>query len=115
MKLKLWAAFGTLFAAALGVQAQQNSRTPDPADASVVVPPTNYVSVMTNYSPTVKRGVSPDKNWRAANAAVADQSAHAGHASHGDHSGQAAHDAAPVQMPPGLAPVEVSKDHHKHH
>ena len=133
MKLKLWAAFGTLLAAALGAQAQQSTRTPDPADASVAVPPTGYVSAMTNHSPTVKGGVSPDKNWRAANAAVADPSAdaghashgahaghaghgaHAGHAGHGNHASQPGHDAAPVQRPPGNAPANASEDHHKHH
>ena len=107
MKLKLWVAFGTLLAAALGAQAQQNSRTPDPADPSVAVPPTVYASAMSGHTPAMQDGVPPpDKSWRAANDAVGGQAAHAAHQSQAP---------APGEAPRRAAPAAASTEHHKHH
>lgn len=117
MKLKLWAAFAALSAAALGAQAQQSNRTPDPTDPSVAVPATVYESVLTGHVPPANNNQTPDKAWRAANDALAGQAGHAGHGSHGSHSAPAA---APVPAPANDAarqapPVAPSKDQHKHH
>ena len=107
MKLKLWVAFGTLLAAALGAQAQQNSRTPDPADPSVPVPATAYASAMSGYTPAMKDGApSPDKSWRAANDAVGGQSTHTGHQSPAP---------AAAEAPRRTEPAAASTEHHKHH
>lgn len=107
MKLKLWVAFGTLLAAALGAQAQQNSRTPDPADPSAAVPATVYASAMSGYTPAMTGGVPPpDKSWRAANDTVGAPNAHAGHQSPAP---------APGEAPRRIEPAKSSTDHHKHH
>ncbi len=107
MKLKLWVAFGTLLTAVLGAQAQQNSRTPDPADPSVAVPATVYASAMSGYTPAMKDGVPPpDKSWRAANDAVGGQTAHAGHQSPAP---------APGDAPRRAEPAAASAEQHKHH
>jgi len=110
MKLKLWVAFGTLLAAALGAQAQQNSRTLDPADPSdpsVSVPATVYASAMSGYTSAMKDGApSPDKSWRTANDVVGGQTAHAGHQSQA---------AAPSEAPRRIEPAPASTEHHKHH
>ena len=50
---------------------------PDPADASVAVPAPHYVSPLTGYS-VAPDSTSPDKNWRAANEAAAQQDSMAG-------------------------------------
>ena len=133
MKLKLWVAFGSLITAALGAQAQQNSRTPDPADPSATVPASVYASAMTGYTPAMRDAAPPpDKNWRPANDAVAGQSAHAGHgpapahtghgpapahAGHGSVPAHAGHAPAPAptQAPRRDAPAPAAVEHHKHH
>ncbi|MCD2516760.1 hypothetical protein LQ564_10615 [Massilia sp. G4R7] len=107
MKLKLWAAFAALSAAALVAQAQQSSRMPDPADPSVPVPATVYESVLTGPVPPTNGNQTPDKSWRPANDALAGQTGHAGH-----HSAAP----APTQVAPRQpAPVAPSKDQHQHH
>lgn len=107
MKLKLWVAFGTLLAAALGAQAQQNSRTPDPADPSAAVPATVYASAMSGYTPAMKDGAPPpDKSWRAANDTVGGQTAHAAHQSPAPTAGE---------TPRRTEPAAASTEHHKHH
>lgn len=122
MTFKLWLALGALLAAAAGAQAQQGSRTPafaDPADASVAVPAAAYASALTDYAPAAKgAGPSPDRSWRAANAAVGAPSgelAHAGHAGH--HAPASPSAAAPAQPPqraePASAPAPAPG--HQHH
>lgn len=108
MHLKTWAAFGILLSAALGAQAQQASRTPDPADPSAAVPATTYVSVLTGVTSAQSGSPSPDKAWRAANDTVAGQPGHAGHHSQ-------APEARQDDAPPKAAPVSPPQDHHKHH
>ncbi len=107
MKLKLWVAFGTLLAAALGVQAQQNSRTPDGAEPSVAVPAIAYNSALSGYTAAMKVGEpSPDKSWRAANDVVGGQSTHSGHESPAPAAGE-----EPRRTEPAAPPTA----HHKHH
>ena len=66
---------------------------PDPADASVAVPAPYYVSPLTDYSVALD-DTSPDKNWRAANEAAAQQDSMAGMDMSGmDMSGPDAHKA----------------------
>lgn len=107
MKLTLWAAFAALSATALGAQAQQSPRVPDPADPSVAVPATVYESVLTGRVLPTNSNETPDKAWRAANDALAGQTGHAGH-----------HSATPAptqEAPRQSAPVAPSKDQHQHH
>jgi len=107
MKLKLWVAFGTLLAAALGAQAQQNSRTLNPADPSAAVPVTVYASAMSGYTPAMKDGAPPpDKSWRAANDVVGGQTAHAAHQPQAP---------ATSDAPRRAEPAATSTEHHKHH
>ncbi len=110
MNLKPWVALGALLHA-LGAQAQQPSRTPDPTDPSVAVPATVYQSVLTGYAPAEKDTPSPDKSWRAANDAVAGQPGHASH--HAPAPAPAEVQPKPQQQRP--APAAAPKDHHKHH
>lgn len=107
MKLTPWVAFGTLFAAALGAQAQQNAPAPDPADPSAAVPATVYLSAMSGHTPAMKNGTPPpDKSWRAANDAVGGQGAHAGHHAPAP---------APSEAPRRIEPAAPAPEHHKHH
>lgn len=108
MKLKLWAAFAALSAAALEAQAQQSNRSPDPADPSVAVPATVYKSVLTGHVPPANSTQTPDKTWRAANDAVAGQAGHAGHH-------QAPAPAPAQEVPRQPMPAAAPKDQHKHH
>ena len=105
MNTKLWVALGTLLHA-LGAQAQQPSRTPDPTDPSVAVPATVYQSTLTASAPVAQDTPSPDKAWRAANDTVAGQPGHAGH-----HSPEPAPN---QEKPQRAAPAAAPKDPHKH-
>lgn len=104
MKLKLWAAFGALLAAMPAAQAQQPSRTPDPADPSAPVPPTVYQSALTGYAPAAKDLPAPDKTWRAANATVAGQPDHGAH-----------HAPEPKPEPEQRKDEAAPQEHQKHH
>ena len=79
MRFPVWAALGALLLAVPGAQAQQASRTSDPADPSAPVPPTVYQSALAGDTPAPKDGPAPDKAWRAANDSVAGQTGHGEH------------------------------------
>lgn len=111
MKHKLWLAFAALCAAALGAQAQQSTRTPDPADSSVAVPATVYESVLSGQVPHATDKQTPDQAWRAANDAVAAQPGHGGHHS----AAPAPSQEAPRQAAPVAPPKDQHKDQHKDH
>lgn len=77
----MMAAAGVLMAAPC-VHAQQASRSPDPADPAVAVPPPVYQSAMSGYSRLPKeKDASPDKTWRRLNDGLAAGPAHAAHGS----------------------------------
>jgi hypothetical protein len=68
-------AVGVLMAAPFA-HAQQTSRTPDPADPNVEVPPPVYESALTGYTRAPKdSAVTPDKTWRQVNDALATEPA----------------------------------------
>lgn len=76
------AAMCVLLLLPLAVQAQQSRPSPDPADANVPVPPLVYASVTSSHRQVaLDDQATPDKAWRAANDALAGESAHAGHES----------------------------------
>lgn len=110
MKHKRWLALCSLFATLAGAQAAQSSPKPDPADPRVAVPAPAYASAMKDYLPAVKDGgTTPDRSWRAANAAVGGQNPHAGHQAPAPAS-------APAQPAPQRAePASVSGHQHQHH
>ncbi len=112
MNLKPWAALGALLHA-LGAEAQQPSRTPDPTDPSVAVPATVYQSALTGFTPAEKTTATPDKSWRAANDVVAGQPGHAGH--HAPAPAQVPAQVQPQPQPQRPAPAAAPRDHHKHH
>lgn len=122
MNQKLWAALGALLAAPLGALAQQSSHTPDPADPAAAVVPTVYDSAFSHPAPPVQEAQpTPDKTWRAANAALANPPAHAAHAApeagtdtaRGKDAGPAAAVRADTSATPAVQPALV--DHSNHH
>ena len=124
MTIQLWLALGALLAAATGAQARQDTRTPafaDPADAGVAVPAAAYASALTDYAPAAKgAGPSPDRSWRAANAAVGAPSGGLARAGHAGHHAPApapapapASAAAPAQPPQRAEPAPGHQ--HQHH
>jgi len=108
MNFTLRVALGTLLAAMPIAQAQQPSRTPDPADPAAPVPPIVYQSALAGYTPGPKEAPSPDKLWRSANDIVAGQPGHGAHAAPAP---EPRKDEAPRSGVPGTAP----RKHHQHH
>lgn len=116
MKRKQWLALCTLLAALAGAQAAQSSPRPDPADPGVAVPPPAYVSAMKDYLPAMKDGgPTPDRSWRAANAAVAGQNPHAGHQAPGSAPASAPAQPAPQRTESAPASSEHHQHQHQHH
>lgn len=100
----MMAAAGVLMAAPCA-HAQQASRSPDPADPAVAVPPPVYQSAMSGYSRRPQeKDASPDKTWRQLNDALAAGPAHAAH-------GPAPAPAEPAQS----AKPAPAHDAHQHH
>ena len=100
----MMAAAGVLMAAPCA-HAQQASRSPDPADPAVAVPPPVYQSALSGYSrQPQEKEASPDKTWRRLNDALAAGPAHAAHGS-----------APPPEKTAPTAKPAPAHDAHQHH
>jgi hypothetical protein len=63
---------GLALAACLAaVSVTHAAANPDPAQSNAAVPATQYQSAFQNYAPVQESSTTPDKEWRAANAALA--------------------------------------------
>ncbi|HEU4852899.1 MAG TPA: hypothetical protein VFT37_12170 [Telluria sp.] len=117
-----WLVFGLLACAPLAVAAQQLQQQ-GPLDPTAAVPAVTYRSVFAAPAPATE-AATPDKEWRAANATVAQTGdAHAHHGAPQDAAtASPAAPAAPTapaapaapDAPPAKPAAPVKHDHHKH-
>lgn len=114
-----WLVFGLLACVPLTVTAQQLQQKQGPLDPDAAVAPVTYRSAFaTPSTASVQEAATPDKEWRAGNAAVAQ--AGDAHGSHGEtqdnaHAAHAAQAAPAAPAAPAKPAAPVKHDSHHHH